>query len=129
MPPEGALNTAIRNSLPEEQIAMSATDPARAPWSTLETLVAGVIDELRQLSWMYAAAHSKSTPQKPEYVKRPGINRRRGRKLMRMSDVRALDPRLKNFTDDEIREMMNSPYVPGEASLWLIPRSEVYRSA
>jgi hypothetical protein len=49
-------------------------------------------------------------------IKRPGVNKHRGRKLMRMSDVRALDPRLKNFTDDEIREMMNSPVVSGEAS-------------
>jgi hypothetical protein len=116
MPPEGALNTAIRNSITEDQMAVSSMDPARAPWSTLETLVAGVIDELRQLAWMYAAAHSKTAPQKPEFIKRPGVNKRRGRKLMRMSDVRALDPRLKNFTDDEIREMMNSPAVSGEAS-------------
>jgi hypothetical protein len=110
------LNTAIRNVTPEDQLAMSAMDPARAPWSTLETLVAGVIDEIRQLTWMYASVHSKSTPQKPEFVKRPGVNKRRGRKLMRMSDVRALDPRLKDMTDDEIRELMNSPAVAGEAS-------------
>jgi hypothetical protein len=110
------LNTAIRNSTPDDQLAVSAGDPARAPWSALETLVASVVDEIRNLSWMYASAHSKTAPQRPEMIKRPGAGKRHGRKLMRMSDVRALDPRLKNFTDDEIREMMNSPYVSGEAS-------------
>lgn len=110
------MNTAIRNATPEEQLATAGLDPTLAPWSTLETLVASVIDEIRNLAWMYASAHSKSAPQRPEFIKRPGINKRRGRKLMRMSEVRMLDPRLRNMTDDEIREMMNSPVMPGEAS-------------
>jgi hypothetical protein len=63
---------------------------------------------------MYASAHSKTAPQRPEIIKRPGVGKRHGRKLMRMSDVRALDPRLRDMTDDEIREMMNSPVVSGE---------------
>jgi hypothetical protein len=47
-------------------------------------------------------------------IKRPGVGKRHGRKIMRMSEVRALDPRLRDMTDDEIREMMNSPVVSGE---------------
>ena len=115
LPPEGALNTAIRNATPEEQLAMAAGDSTRAPWSTLEILIASLIDEVRNLSWMYASAHSKSTVQKPDPIRRPG-SKRRGRKLMRMSDVRLLDPRLKDMTDEEIRALMDSPAGRGEIS-------------
>jgi hypothetical protein len=110
LPPEGALNTAIRNATPEAELAKATGDSARAPWSTLESLVAALIDELRQFEWMYASAHSKTAPQMPEPIRRPGLSRRhRGKKLMRISEIRMLDPRMRNMSDDEIRELMNSP--------------------
>jgi hypothetical protein len=106
----------MRNAMPEEQLDMLAGDPTKAPWSPLESLIAAVIDELRSLNWMYMKVHSKSsTAQQPAPVARPGAPKRRGRKLMLMSEVRTLDPRLKDMTDDEIRALM-SGQTPGEAS-------------
>jgi len=110
------LNTAIRNATPEAELAQATGDSARAPWSALESLVAALIDELRQFEWMYASAHSKTAPNAPEPIRRPGINgrRHRGKKLMRISEIRTLDPRMRNMSDDEIRELMNSPIMRGE---------------
>jgi hypothetical protein len=123
LPPEGALNTAIRNATPEAELAAAVGDSAHAPWSTLETLIASLIDELRQLSWMYSTVHSKTAPKKPEPIRRPGVTGRRHGKLMRISEIRALDPRMRNMSDDQIRELMNSPMMRGGA-LWLaIPKS------
>jgi hypothetical protein len=114
LPPEAALNTAIRNATPDHELARHVGDPIRAPWSSVETLLATVIDEIRNLSWMYASAHSKSTIQHPQNIRRPGISGgHRKRNLMRMSEVRTLDPRLKNLSDDEIRALMASQYGRG----------------
>lgn len=110
LPPEGALNTAIRNATPDHELARATSDAARAPWSTLESLVASLIDELRQFEWMYASAHAKTAPKMPEPIRRPGITaRRHGKKLMRISEIRTLDPRMRDMSDDEIRELINSP--------------------
>jgi hypothetical protein len=107
MPSEGALNTAIRNATPEEQIMALDIDPAKSSWSSMELLMATLIDEIRNLSWMYATAHSKSTVNRPDQIRRPGVTaKHHGKKLMRMSDVRALDPRLRHLSDDEVRALM-----------------------
>jgi len=117
------LNTAIRNAASEADLAQATGDSARAPWSTLETLVATLIDELRNFEWMYAAVHAKSAPKRPEPIRRPGATGKRHGKLMRMSDIRALDPRMRNMSDDEIHELLGSPAMR-EGALWLVmPRS------
>jgi hypothetical protein len=113
LPPEGALNTAMRNATPAEQLDMLGGDPAQAPWSTLETLVASLVDELRTFSWMYMKVHSKSNAQQPDPIRRPGSQKRRGRKLMMMSEVRTLDPRLRDMSDDDIRALMAGQPVDG----------------
>jgi hypothetical protein len=113
LPPEGALNTAIRNATPDEQLAVAAGDPAQAPWSTLESLMAALIDEVRNVGWMYASTHTKTTVQRPALIKRPGAAKHRGRKLMRMSEVRELDPRLKDMSDAEIIALMSGPQIEG----------------
>jgi hypothetical protein len=115
LPPEGALNTAIRNATPDDQLELAAMNPVQAPWSQVESLMATVVDEIRQMTWLYTMVHSSSQNiPPPTPIKRPGVNgHRRGRKLMRMSEVRALDPRLKNMTDDEIRLLMAGRPVEG----------------
>jgi hypothetical protein len=124
LPPEGALNTAIRNATPENELAQATGDAVRAPWSTLESLVAALIDEVRQFAWMYSAVHAKNAPKRPEPIRRPGsTGKRHGGKLMRISEIRTLDPRMRNMSDDEIRELLNSPAMR-VGSLWLvIPKS------
>jgi hypothetical protein len=88
-------------------LAVSAGDPAQAPWSTLETLIAALIDEVRQLNWMFASANSSSNTKvpKPVLIRRPGSEAPRG-KLMSVESARALDPRLRDLDDDEVRERM-----------------------
>jgi hypothetical protein len=82
-------------------------DPAKAPWSSLETMMAMVVDEIRQLGWMYASAHSNSKIPRPEPIKRPGVTGRKPHgKLMDISAIRKLDPRLRGLSDEEVRERM-----------------------
>ena len=74
-------------------------------------LLATLIDEVRISNWLYVSAHSKdgNAGPRPEAIRRPGSKRRR-RKLMRVSEVRELDPRLKNMSDQEIVNLMGSTY-------------------
>lgn len=107
LPPESAVNTAIRNRTPEELLRQHAGDPTRATWSGVETLLATLIDEMRQLEWLYASAHTDKALIKPEPIKRPGVSGS-GRKLRAISltTARKLDPRLRGLTDDEVRDRM-----------------------
>lgn len=106
LPAEGALNTAIRNATPADMLAVSAGDSAQAPWSALEMLTAALVDELRQLNWMFASVNSGGQNiKRPELVRRPGTETQRG-KLMSIESARMLDPRLRGLDDDEVRERM-----------------------
>lgn len=106
LPPEGALNTAIRNHMPEDELAGRRGDPARAPWSTVETLMAVLIDEVRMLAWSYASAHSKGTVPKPTPISRPGARRSGRRRPISLETARRLDPRLRGLSDEEARERL-----------------------
>lgn len=96
------MNTAIRNDMPERLLAEKATgsDPSRSAWSTLEILIAVLIDETKMANWMYASAHTDQTLPKPEPLRRPGVASAR-RRMLSLADVRAIDPRLRAMSDDE----------------------------
>lgn len=100
------MNTAIRNAMPEDVLASNATDPARSRWSAAETLLALLVDELRNLEWMYASAHSDQPVQKPIPIKRPGA--RGGRKLRAISleVAQRMDPRLRGLSAAEAQERL-----------------------
>lgn len=108
LPPESALNTALRNATPEEMLAANAGDPAQARWSTMESLTATLIDEVRNLVWSYVSAHSEHSVPKPEPIKRPGVSTRR-RHLRSISIQRAqrMDPRLRGLSPDEAQEKLD----------------------
>jgi hypothetical protein len=108
LPPESATMTGIRvvrqravdrGDLPEVQ---GTGDPAEGPWSQLEMLVAGTIDELRGLQYMYLMAHSgkgaRSKP--PERVRRPGLRKRLPR--LSMAERLALDPRMRRAASKDL---------------------------
>lgn len=67
--------TALRVSAPEQaEKAGEALDPAQAPWSQMEMLLASLTDAVRHLAWMYASVHAKSSPPRaPEPIIRPGV--------------------------------------------------------
>jgi hypothetical protein len=109
LPPEGALNTAIRNSLPEDELARrrGAGDPAKAPWSSLESLMAIMVDEVRQLAWMYAQSHTESKLPRPEPLPRPGVSKGSRLRPISLEAARRIDPRLRGLADAEAQEMLN----------------------
>jgi hypothetical protein len=109
LPPESTLNTAIRNSMPERDVLANFGDPVNAPWSPLESLVAALIDEVRQLAWMYASAHSDATIKRPEPIRRPGIGGRSSRgHIMSAQDIKAIDPRMRNIPDDQVQDALDA---------------------
>ena len=101
------LNTVIRNRMPEEVLMERAGDPAQSPWSSLESLMAVLIDELRQFSWMYASKNSEKTVQRPEPIKRPGIKTAARRRAMPIAAAMAMDPRLRGLSQDEAQAQLN----------------------
>jgi hypothetical protein len=75
LPPESATMTALRVATPEaaEKVA-AGLDPAKAPWSQMEMLLASLIDAVRRVEWMYASVHAKSSPPRaPDPIIRPGV--------------------------------------------------------
>jgi hypothetical protein len=100
LPTESATSTAIRNSVPEDELAARRSDPKRAPWSSTDYLLATLVDEVRHLAWMYAQSHSKSKVPHPDPIERPGIGVRR-RRIRAISEIKAIDPRLRGLSDED----------------------------
>jgi len=101
LPPESATATAIRNDIPEDELAERRGDPTKAPWSPADHLLALLIDEVRQLTWMYAQSHSKSKVRRPEPISRPGVQAGKRRRKMSVEEIKAIDPRLRELSDEE----------------------------
>lgn len=93
--------------MPEERLLESAGDPVKARWSTLETLMAMLIDEVRSISWAYMSAHSEQAIPRPEPIKRPGVTRSRKLRQISLSDARRLDPRLRLVRDEDAQERLD----------------------
>jgi hypothetical protein len=100
------VNTAVRNSVPKDEIGRYAADQTQTAWSNTEGLLATLIDEIRQLSWLYATANSGKTIPKPEPIKRPGIGARTERKLS-LVNAQRLDPRLRGLSDEAAQERLD----------------------
>lgn len=70
--------TALRNAHPEV-VTEGGPDPAEGRWSQVEMLLAAVVDELRNLRYVYTAANSEKgkRPDPPDPIRRPGVQPRR----------------------------------------------------
>lgn len=102
LPPESALSTAVRNDTPDDVLAERVGDPEKSAWSTVESLLAALIDEVRNLSWAYASAHSERKIPRPAPVTRPGVSdKRRQLKKISIENIQALDPRLRGLSPEE----------------------------
>jgi hypothetical protein len=100
LPPESATKTALRNSIPAEEMdrATGESRPDLAPWSGTEILLASVKDEVRLLRMVMVAANG-GKPGEFEPTPRPGIPPRSAatkRKGMTDEQRAALDPRLRH---------------------------------
>lgn len=81
LPPESATMTALRNARPEPE--RGGGDPAEAPWSQMEILIAALVDEIRCLRHDYTVTHlakGKRKPKEPEPIPRPGLKARGAKK-------------------------------------------------
>jgi hypothetical protein len=107
LPSESALNTAIRNSMPEDELAARRADPVKAPWSVMETMIAILIDEVRMLAWSYAQAHTQTAIPKPTPIERPGARRTRRRRPISLEAARTLDPRLRGLSGPEAQAKLD----------------------
>jgi hypothetical protein len=94
--------------MPEDVMAESGadSDATKAKWSALETLVALLIDELRQQTWVYMQANSAEKIARPTPIPRPGLPRRALRAIP-LANARKLDPRLSAVPDDLVQERMD----------------------
>jgi hypothetical protein len=75
LPPESATWTALRNAMPEEELAKQADkgEPEKGRWSQLEQLMAANIDVSRRIEHVLICANSKGRrPEAPKPVRRPG---------------------------------------------------------
>lgn len=81
LPPESATQTALRDAMGEQALADLPAPDGMGPWSRSDMLAAQIVDCLTALAWMYASAHSKQTPPKPEPLRRPGVITRKRRRL------------------------------------------------
>jgi hypothetical protein len=102
------VNTAMRNDMPESDLAKGSAkfDPAKGRWSTVEVLLAVLIDEMRNNTWAYVQAHSKDQVPRPDPVPRPGLPARHG-KLIRLEDARKIDPRLRGLGEEEAQALLD----------------------
>jgi hypothetical protein len=101
------MNTAIRNAMPEERLAAAAGDPAKSSWSSIETLLAMLVDEMRQLEWMYAQTHSDEPVKRPSPIRRPGTGRRKLHAIP-LEVAQRIDPRLRGMSAAEAQEFLSS---------------------
>lgn len=107
LPPEAALNTAIRNMIPEDELAANSGDTAKAVWSMSDGLIATLIDEIRILTWMYASKNSEQAIPKPVPIRRPGVTSGRKLRSISLETAQKMDPRLRGLSDEEAQAKLN----------------------
>jgi len=100
LPPESATKTAVRGSIPLSDLERVTEEgrPDLAPWSSAETLLAGVKDEVRLLRFTLLSVNGNKPPEFTP-TPRPGIppkHVQNARKGLTDEQRRALDPRLRN---------------------------------
>jgi hypothetical protein len=106
LPPEGAVNTAMRNRLPDHVLFDDDRDPATGKWSTVEMLLAVLIDEIRNWQWTYIQAHTDKRVPRPTPIRRPGAGARTRRGLTLVA-AQALDPRLRGLSPEEAQARLD----------------------
>ena len=100
--------TALRNRIPEDELAEREAHPELAPWSGLESLLAALIDEVRNFAWMFAQSRTEDRVPRPERVRRPGVGRSvRARRKMSIEDAMRIDPRLRGLSPEEAQERLD----------------------
>lgn len=108
LPPESAVNTAIRRATPESTLEDNAPDPVKVPWSAVELLMAALIDEVRHGNWIYVQAHSEGSVPKPAPIKRPGVSGKQKLKAISLETAMKMDPRLRGLSREEAQAKLDA---------------------
>ena len=97
----------MRNDMPESEMAKASarSDPAKGSWSTVESMLASLIDEVRIGNWLYVQAHSEQSVTRPTPIRRPGVERKG--KLMTIEDAQKIDPRLRGLSAEDAQAMLD----------------------
>lgn len=88
LPPESATKTAMRLAAEADGVPETDAEPADAPWSQTEMLLAVVIDRLGDLTYVLQRAHG-GKPEKPKPLPRPGVRRKKKKPLRPLNAVEA----------------------------------------
>lgn len=77
LPPESATWTALRNAMPDEELAEQADkgEPEKGRWSQTEQLLAMVADRVARLEYVLLCVNTEQKskrPRPPEPIRRPG---------------------------------------------------------
>ncbi|MEV0556208.1 hypothetical protein AB0I27_22500 [Streptomyces sp. NPDC050597] len=100
LPPESATWTALRNELPDEELARQAEkgEPEKGRWSQTEQLLAAISDRLASFQYVYSCSHIESKakwPTPPEPMRRPGAKPKKAK------------PKLLGNRADELFQLIN----------------------
>jgi len=84
LPPESATWTALRNAIPEAELAAQADkgEPEKGRWSQQEQLLAAAVDAIRRLEWVLICVNTEKKskrPDPPEPMRRPGAGPKKTR--------------------------------------------------
>ena len=110
LPPESAVNTAMRNTMTERELSRTESNPGEGRWSNVETLLATAIDEIRNLTWAYVSAHSNKNVPRPPLVRRPGVSAGKPPRVeskMSLEDLQRMDPRLAGLSAEEAQKRLD----------------------
>ncbi|MGW9637433.1 hypothetical protein [Nocardiopsis alba] len=89
LPPESPTKTAMRIAAEAEGVhSEEGFEPADAPWSALEMLVAGLRDDVREGTYVLQKANG-GKPDKPKPIERPGVRAKKKTKFAPVTGANA----------------------------------------
>jgi hypothetical protein len=109
LPPESAVNTAIRNNTSEDVLSRAGAkyDPVKASWSAVESLLALLVDETRNQTWTYVQSKTDKRIARPTPIRRPGVGTTRRERAIPLEAAQRMDPRLRGLSDEEAQRKLD----------------------
>jgi hypothetical protein len=95
--------------MPESVMARAGAkhDPTKSSWSAVESLLALLVDELRNQTWTYVQSKSQKRIARPTPIRRPGIDTRRRERAISLQAAQRMDPRLRGLSDEEAQSKLD----------------------
>jgi hypothetical protein len=99
--------------MPESELAKqgASSDPTKSTWSTVEILLASLIDEVRFGNWAYVQSWSEGNVPRPSPIRRPGLVRTG--KVMSLTEAQKIDPRLRGMSSEDAQDFLDRMHSRG----------------